>query len=82
MVPRAGFPKLLQRWELHDALLKKKSKRLARHLEKEGVITSSYSSKWFMQCFQDKVRAMPGHRSIGKLLLGGCLPIIYSTPFS
>jgi hypothetical protein len=72
MVPRAGFPKLLQRWELHDALLKKKSKRLARHLEKEGVITSSYSSKWFMQCFQDKVDCAPAVQSNGSEMLMFC----------
>lgn len=50
-----GFPMLLHRWELHESLLKAKTRRLSHHLEEQGVMTSAYASKWFLQCFQDRV---------------------------
>ena len=52
---KPGFPKLLRFQDHHDKVLRKTMKGLAKHLETEGVSTSLYSLKWFMQCFLDRV---------------------------
>ncbi|XP_028409202.1 USP6 N-terminal-like protein isoform X2 [Dendronephthya gigantea] len=49
-----GFPKLKRFQEHHEAILKKFAPKLFKHLEKEGVYTSLYTLKWFMQCFLDR----------------------------
>lgn len=49
-----GFPKLKRFQDHHEAILKKFAPKLFKHLEKEGVYTSLYTLKWFMQCFLDR----------------------------
>lgn len=50
-----GFPKLLRFQEQHDKVMKKLIPKLAKHLDREGVNTSLYTLKWFMQCFLDRL---------------------------
>ncbi|XP_046845669.1 USP6 N-terminal-like protein isoform X2 [Xenia sp. Carnegie-2017] len=49
-----GFPKLKRFQEHHETILKKFTPKLFKHLEEEGVFTSLYTLKWFMQCFLDR----------------------------
>lgn len=50
-----GFPKLLRFQEHHDKLLAKCLPKLKKHLDKQEVLTSLYTLKWFFQCFLDRV---------------------------
>lgn len=50
-----GFPKLLRFQNHHDKILKKMMPKMYKHLEREGVYTSLYTLKWFMQCFLDRL---------------------------
>ena len=50
-----GFPKLLRLQGHHDKILKKLIPKIHKHLEREGVHTSLYTLKWFMQCFLDRL---------------------------
>uniref|UniRef100_A0A5S6QAI2 Rab-GAP TBC domain-containing protein n=1 Tax=Trichuris muris TaxID=70415 RepID=A0A5S6QAI2_TRIMR len=50
-----GFPKLLRFQQHHDAILKKRLPNLRAHLESQGVHTALYTTKWFFQCFLDRV---------------------------
>ena len=49
------FPKLHRLQDHHDKVVKKLMPKLFKHLEREGVYTSLYSLKWFMQCFLDRL---------------------------
>ncbi|XP_030635286.1 USP6 N-terminal-like protein [Chanos chanos] len=49
-----GFPKLLRFQEHHDRILKKMMPKLKQHLDKQEVLTSLYTMKWFFQCFLDR----------------------------
>ncbi|KFD70933.1 hypothetical protein M514_01125 [Trichuris suis] len=50
-----GFPKLLRFQQHHDAILKKRLPNLRAHLESQGVHSALYTTKWFFQCFLDRV---------------------------
>jgi len=50
-----GFPKLLRLQDHHDKILKKFLPKIYKHLDREGVNTSLYTLKWFMQCFLDRL---------------------------
>ena len=50
-----GFPKLLRLQGHHDKIIKKLIPKISKHLEREGVYTSLYTLKWFMQCFLDRL---------------------------
>lgn len=50
-----GFPKLLRLQGHHDKILKKMVPKVFKHLDREGVHTSLYTLKWFMQCFLDRL---------------------------
>jgi len=50
-----GFPKLLRLQDHHDKVIKKLIPKISKHLEREGVSTSLYTLKWFMQCFLDRL---------------------------
>ena len=50
-----GFPKLLRLQGHHDKLFKKLIPKMFKHFEREGVHTSLYTLKWFMQVFLDRL---------------------------
>eukprot|EP01137_Pigoraptor_chileana_P011470 Opistho-2@62401 len=48
-----GFPKLMENFELHQKLTEAHLPDVHRHFE--NVMISAYASKWFLQCFLDRV---------------------------
>ncbi|XP_037303721.2 USP6 N-terminal-like protein isoform X2 [Pungitius pungitius] len=53
-----GFPKL-QRFQLHhDQIVSKLIPKLKKHLDREQMSAGIYCTKWFLQCFIDRVRKL------------------------
>ncbi|KRX78353.1 USP6 N-terminal-like protein [Trichinella sp. T6] len=50
-----GFPKLLRFQHHHDRIVKARLPRLRNHMESQGAHAALYSTKWFFQCFLDRV---------------------------
>eukprot|EP01134_Creolimax_fragrantissima_P002005 CFRG2005T1 len=50
-----GFPRLIEQWSAYDNYLKILEPKLSKHFDDENVFTSAYASKWFLQCFMDKI---------------------------
>eukprot|EP00126_Sphaerothecum_destruens_P001592 Sdes_comp15004_c0_seq1m3760 len=50
-----GLPNLQKMFQIHHRLIAQNLPKIHAHLQKLDIITSSYSSKWFMQIFQDKL---------------------------
>ncbi|KRY85069.1 USP6 N-terminal-like protein [Trichinella pseudospiralis] len=50
-----GFPKLLRFQQHHDRIVKARLPRLRNHMESQGAHAALYSTKWFFQCFLDRV---------------------------
>jgi hypothetical protein len=50
-----GFPKLLQEWRLHSSLIQLFLPSLYKKMKNENLNPSDYSSRWFLNCFQEKL---------------------------
>uniref|UniRef100_A0A671XSF7 Si:dkeyp-19e1.3 n=1 Tax=Sparus aurata TaxID=8175 RepID=A0A671XSF7_SPAAU len=50
-----GFPKLHRFQAHHELILSKMLPKLKKHLDKEQMTTGIYTTKWFLQCFIDRI---------------------------
>ncbi|KAF8572132.1 hypothetical protein P879_01300 [Paragonimus westermani] len=49
------FPGLYRLFEHHERILKRLLPRVSKHFTDQGLSTSTYALKWFMQCFMDRL---------------------------
>ncbi|MEE6498517.1 hypothetical protein FKM82_003136 [Ascaphus truei] len=50
-----GFPKLQRFQSHHEQILTKVFPKLKKHMDKEQMSTGIYTTKWFLQCFLDRM---------------------------
>ncbi|NXU11624.1 US6NL protein, partial [Pardalotus punctatus] len=70
-----GFPKLQRFQAHHEQILNKLFPKLKKHMDKEQMTTGIYTTKWFLQCFIDRVRMLWGF--FAALLLCIIIPFVY-----
>ncbi|KAK6318632.1 hypothetical protein J4Q44_G00119230 [Coregonus suidteri] len=51
-----GFPKLQRYQAHHEQILSKLLPKLKKHLDREQMSNGIYTTKWFLQCFIERVR--------------------------
>uniref|UniRef100_A0A8C4WUC8 Rab-GAP TBC domain-containing protein n=1 Tax=Eptatretus burgeri TaxID=7764 RepID=A0A8C4WUC8_EPTBU len=49
-----GFPKLMRFQDHHDHILQKLLPKLKKHMDAQGMSSTLYTTKWFLQCFMDR----------------------------
>jgi len=74
---KPGFPRLFSCFALHEALLKVTMPGLHAHFLKEGVITSMYATKWYLNVFLEAL-PFPVVVRVWDLYLHGGYEVIFN----
>uniref|UniRef100_UPI00358FC66E uncharacterized protein isoform X2 n=1 Tax=Myxine glutinosa TaxID=7769 RepID=UPI00358FC66E len=49
-----GFPKLMRFQDHHDHILRRLLPKLKKNMDAQGIPSTLYTTKWFLQCFMDR----------------------------